>query len=373
MTKTSKKNQHYVPQFYLRNFSFKNNQTQIGIYNINNSFFYQSAPLKNQASKNFFYGYDGVVEDYLCDLEGKLSTEIREIVTTQNVPQRGSIGHSELIYFIILTHLRNPVNLERIENIRETMLKFTTEFDKSRDYDKLIPKITRSKAIAIALSRLETSSKVIRDLEFKLLINKSNTPFISSDLPVVRYNKFLEKEKWSHGRIGLGNVGLQIFIPITPRITLFFFDSNIYKTGFKRRKTHDISKETDIDQLNLLQILNCYNTVFFNEEITEQYIRSLHEKSKKFTRANIDTSKFAYLLKEGENSSSIIKEEPNLIVSSYTSCAINLDIEGIRIHSGSQSILLDNHSPQIRPRAKLVMDENKTAPAVFRIPDDKES
>ena len=38
---TDKKNQHYVPKFYLRNFSFEDNKKQIGLFNLENEFYSQ--------------------------------------------------------------------------------------------------------------------------------------------------------------------------------------------------------------------------------------------------------------------------------------------------------------------------------------------
>ncbi|WP_394261826.1 DUF4238 domain-containing protein [Moraxella boevrei] len=51
---TDKKNQHYVPKFYLRNFSYNNNGKQIGLFNLKSEKFFVNVPLKNEASKNFF-------------------------------------------------------------------------------------------------------------------------------------------------------------------------------------------------------------------------------------------------------------------------------------------------------------------------------
>jgi hypothetical protein len=45
---TEKKNQHYIPKFYLRNFSYENNGKQIGVYNILNEIFVSKGKLKTQ-------------------------------------------------------------------------------------------------------------------------------------------------------------------------------------------------------------------------------------------------------------------------------------------------------------------------------------
>ena len=77
---TEKKNQHYLPKFYLRNFSYYNNEKQIGLYNIFNSFFIHQAKLKTQGSKNFYYGKDGIIENFLSEHEGRFAKIVKEII-----------------------------------------------------------------------------------------------------------------------------------------------------------------------------------------------------------------------------------------------------------------------------------------------------
>jgi hypothetical protein len=63
---TEKANQHFVPKFYFRNFSFKQNKNEIGIFNINSTFFKSRVPIKHQGAKRFFYGKDGELEEFFC-------------------------------------------------------------------------------------------------------------------------------------------------------------------------------------------------------------------------------------------------------------------------------------------------------------------
>jgi len=76
---TTKKNQHFVPKFYLRNFSYEMNNKEIGIYNINTGFSYNKAPIKGQAYKSYFYGKDNDVEDKLSKAEGFTSFIFKKI------------------------------------------------------------------------------------------------------------------------------------------------------------------------------------------------------------------------------------------------------------------------------------------------------
>ena len=50
MKRTEKKNQHYIPKFYLRNFSYQNFGKQIGVYNLENKLYIPKAALKNQVT-----------------------------------------------------------------------------------------------------------------------------------------------------------------------------------------------------------------------------------------------------------------------------------------------------------------------------------
>jgi len=113
---TEKKNQHFIPKFYLRNFSCNNNGKQIGVFNVDNEIYVKSAKLKTQGSKNFFYGYDGLIENRLADIEGELAPIIKSIIDTKTLPQRDSKEHFFLLGFVILTNLRNPVKIEYMKN-----------------------------------------------------------------------------------------------------------------------------------------------------------------------------------------------------------------------------------------------------------------
>ena len=94
---------------------------------------------------------------------------------------------------------------------------------------------------------------MLRDLDVKILINKSNIPFITSDNPIVKYNQFLEERKWNGSKTGFGLVGLQIFVPLNQYITLIFYDSSIYKIGNRKQIKIEINRNDEIQQLNLLQ------------------------------------------------------------------------------------------------------------------------
>lgn len=356
---TDKKNQHYIPKFYLRNFSYNNNHKQLGIYYLQTQFYFQTAKLKTQGSKNFFYGYDGEIEDQLEKVESHLGKSLKIITEKHILPIKGSPQHVDLLVFVALTHLRNPVLIQNMIDLETETEKRIIEQDPDTDIEKLNPKIAHNDRIKIALSGIPHIIQIIEDLDYKLLLNKTNTPFLGSDFPVVKYNQFLEQRNWQHGKTGYGNIGLQIIIPLNSKISIFFFDSGIYKVGFKKRRIHEIENKGDIDQLNILQFLNCFETIYFNHEGSKEYLHFLHEKSKKYGEANVSKSSLHHLVKSDQKN--LIKpneKKKNLIVTGITDCEIKLKINGIKQHSKGKATQLSSSVAQLRPLARRRLEIN---------------
>lgn len=149
---TDKKNQHYIPKFYLRNFSFQLNKKQVGIYHVSSNFFFQQAKLKTQGSKDFYYGEDGKTEDNLSKIEGLLAEEIKDIILEKKIPTKESYKHLALLTFVGLTHLRNPVLIDYIKFSRAEMKRRVLEMDENANTDKIVPNISHEEAIELSLS-----------------------------------------------------------------------------------------------------------------------------------------------------------------------------------------------------------------------------
>lgn len=346
---TEKKNQHYIPKFYLRNFSYKKNNNQIGIFNLKKDFFFQAAKLKTQGSKNFFYGYDGVIEDKLSEIEGDLSQTLKDIIVNKQLPKPNSKEHVDLLVFVALTDVRNPVRVENMKDMMNQMRNKVMEMDASADVETMIPTMSHDDVIKLSISNIPEITMNIIDLDYKLLINETINPFISSDYPVVKYNQYLEQKKWHHSKSGYSLTGLQIFIPLNSEIVLHFFDSGIYKVGDKKQKSLNIKSVKCVNEINKLQFINCLETIYFDENASEFYIKSLREKSLKHNRANIPESELSYIFKNGDDSKAIIDSgQKNLIVLGTSDCETNLKIEGIKIHSNGKAHKLNSTLSQMR-------------------------
>lgn len=350
---TEKKNQHYIPKFYLRKFSVENNEKQIGVFNIDNKIFIQRGKLKSQGSKNFFYGQDGVIETNLSEIEGHLGITLKHIITNKIVPRKLSNEHINILLFIILTDLRNPVSINLMRDSFDQVRNLLKELDPNADLDKLFPNITHEETVQISLSSIKEVLPEIMDLDYKILINSTIKPFITSDFPIVKYNQYLELKNWVGTKSGYGLDGLQIFIPLTSELILVFYDSAIYKAGNKKQRLIEITNERDVESLNILQFVNCLGTIYFNEKANESYIRHLNSLANKFTRANSAKSSLSYLHKEGVDTDSLIKAgKPNLIVMGSTDVETKLKLSFMKIHSKGQVKKLNKTMAQHRKHSQ---------------------
>lgn len=351
---TEKKNQHYIPKFYLKNFSYKKNNKQLGIFNLKNDFFYQKSKLKTQGSKNFFYGYDGFIEDRLAEIEGDLSKTIKNIIENHTLPIKNSKEHIDLLVFVGLTDVRNPVAIGKIKDMMSQMKDRVLEIYPELKSNEFINSMSHDEIIKLSISIIPNITKCIFDLEYKLLINESKNPFISSDFPIVKYNRYLEDKGWPHSKCGYGLVGLQLFIPLSAKILLHFYDPGIYKVGDKKQRTLVLKKESCVDQINKLQFINCLETIFFDENASEDYIRKLRAESLKYKRANISKSELGYINEKHKENKDDLDVKDNLIIFSETNCEIKLKIEGIKIHSNGKAYKLTSSARQLRKNANNV-------------------
>src|SRR6516162_3995352 len=101
-----KKKQHFVPRFYLRNFSFEDGR-RISLFLIDDDKHVPGASIKDQAYKNYLYGKAGA-EDKLSALEAAVSPIVAKAITENILPDPKSEAHHSLLTFVLFQHARTP-------------------------------------------------------------------------------------------------------------------------------------------------------------------------------------------------------------------------------------------------------------------------
>ena len=283
-----KRNQHFVPQFLLRNFS-SDGKTIKTFYIAEDKTINENSSIKKQCSKNYFYSKNLKIEESLGLIETHFNRIIQEYIIKKNcLPNKRSKDNKELedckifCAYILSQSLRTVSAVNDTNKITNSLAKELLKLDNKY---KKNPTITEENINSItiesdsfALENLRnaySSFPLIYDLESTLLMNCTNVGFFISDHPVILYNKSYK------GEIGLVSKGLIILMPITPKYYIILYDSTLYETSPKnKQKILTISKQNDIDGLNLLQSINANKTIYYLEE-SEEYLKKINKGAKK--------------------------------------------------------------------------------------------
>lgn len=99
------KNQHFIPQFYLRRFAPSSNDRLINVLEIGTGATHYGASIRGQASKAYFYGRgdEGYFDWYKLEHP---AAAIIDRVAANGPPVRDSQDHIVLTIFLNLLHAR---------------------------------------------------------------------------------------------------------------------------------------------------------------------------------------------------------------------------------------------------------------------------
>ena len=286
------KSNHYVSEFYLRNFS--PNQKSVGLYNLKTDFSYGHASIKDQCCKDYLYGKDGQAEKALRDIETASSAIIREIISTHKLPPLFSAEHIALMIFVLIQNARTLNATDELNEVTDKVIKhlfvrYKRGQIKQQDLDRV--KLQYDNAALQRISHAVEVYPLILDLVLFLLVNNTGRRFITSDNPVVLYNQYLDERDYS-GNTGLQSIGLQICFPLSPKLLLVCYDSSVYSI-------HPRLSESDIENINGLQFLNAFEHMYYHSEMTD--LQSFSDAFKKIHGKRLRKT----------NIHSQIKQQPN--------------------------------------------------------------
>ena len=219
---------HYVPRFYLRNFAATGGRS-IHLFNIPLGRNILNASLRNQCYSARFYGDDPIIEHTLAKIEGAAATVFRDILTTKRLPTPGSVGHHTLMIFTMTQRARTQTSAITTDATTDKMLKTAYREDpRIKDLDIEGLRIVLENSVLLPLRISASMVPVTFDLQLHLLVNDTETQFITSDNPVVLHNTHCQNIT-IRGCIGWGCAGLEVFLPLSPGICLYAYDATVYR------------------------------------------------------------------------------------------------------------------------------------------------
>lgn len=285
----NKANQHYVPQFYFRYFSQDGNS--ICVLTRNNGRTFESAPIKGQASKKYFYG-DEKIEQTLSEMEGQFSYALRQIKDDLCFKKCTPENYVLLLQNIMLQTSRTITARQKNKPIRDKEAQLYVEYMVSNN-DHLLSKETKDMFLnniqgveadpqqwqSMNMGMAIKATESLCDLLPVILQNKTNRPFIFGDAPVVFINPYL-KNITLRGVLGTQTPGLIILYPIGSMHSIMLIDETAYRIKKLRGSVLVVRDLKDIAALNKLQIHNATSAVYFSDNQYSRYVANLWMQEK---------------------------------------------------------------------------------------------
>jgi hypothetical protein len=282
-------NQHYVLQFYFKYFS--HNKKSICVLNRQKGKLIETAPIKGQASKKYFYG-DTEIEQALCELEGLFSQALREIISNDTFDDCSYENYLLFVQNIMFQKSRTMSSRKNRKGIHDKLLQLhmecavnndeTLEEQNRQDFVEMArtlesdPKQTQAIEMSVAIE----NAGELMDLCPVILQNKTNRPFIFSDAPVVFVNPHL-KNITLNGVLGIKTPGIVVFYPLSSQRCVMLIDNVAYKIKGLRNQILKIRNLSDVASINKLQIHNASNAVYFSDFKYGKYVEELLRQEKR--------------------------------------------------------------------------------------------
>lgn len=270
---SAKKNQHYVPQSYLRFFS--NDGKNIGVFIIKEQKIIPSASISSQVSEDYFYSKNIRIEEDLDYMEGKGMLAFHKLINRPNY-RLHEVERLNVICYIVLQYGRTLAAVNKIESsTNEFGLRLFKEYVGHNDIDPHL-RFGLEEPGVFALNVISNCILECSDLSYKVLEIDSHidSHFITSDNPVCLFNPLFDMHGCK-GAVGLGHRGLCMLMPLTPSLAIILFDHDVYKMG--NSNSHMILKSiNDISIINRIVASNANEILLFNNVFSISYeIRSL--------------------------------------------------------------------------------------------------
>lgn len=291
--------QHYVPQFYFRNFA---ENERVCAYNIDNEEGYPPTPISNICYENHFYG-DSDVEEILSKLESELANVVHTVVKGQSLNDISSDSNSKFYLDLFLTHTYSRTKAAREESseLTQEFLELMTKVGvEAGELDKDVLEQVRNGDIRLkgpdhAQRQLASLYGPIyfSDLDRVLIRNHTSLDFITSDHPVVFDNRRF-KDEVELGTTGFSSMGLQVFCPLSNSLLILLYDPESYLIEANEQNIVDTDSERMVEGLNKLQLLNCLENCYYrnetDKELVDEWYQDIreHRPHKSITRQNLD-------------------------------------------------------------------------------------
>ena len=262
------KRQHFVPKCHMKPFSLDRQAKAINAYNWQADRGIQNVPVKGQCARDYFYGHDLELEKILGQLEGGYGAIIRKIEEAPETLTEEDLR--ELRSFASLQMSRTEQAIKRRAKAVEGMDELS--YRGMEDAKKEEPNVTHEFLMLMAIKHWVELRPHFRDLDIVLLRNETKTDFVTSDDPAILINR-LYSQRLGHRPFGIIAAGVQLVMPLTPRVAFLCYDRATYAAPNRQGFWLPITRPNDVDALNQLQFISCASNIYFDRWEQLEYVK----------------------------------------------------------------------------------------------------
>lgn len=275
------KNQHFLPQHYLRLFSVDGGKN-IGITRLE-PFKFITGPIKGQCQAEWFYRDDGELDEWLKQTESGYGNMLPGLIDARRMSGEQLVACR---FLAVLFNIRTKKAAE-IHGLFSRRMFFDVVnegIDRGEvppppaDWSMDTVEATGVSGFLVKNSLLQCFFEM-STLHCKLLEPTGEARFVTSDHPTVCMNQLFAKEAETTKRSysGFSRSGFQLILPLCPTLCLFFYDPKVYKVGSKRDNLVGL-RDGDVELLNSLQVQNADACLYTGSSDSASEMRALVEQ-----------------------------------------------------------------------------------------------
>lgn len=236
------KMEHYVPRFYLRNFSINANGKALYCFDKNTCKKF-IGNVKNVACERYFYDIPKQgqsVERSFAKVEPLFNAVCSKLIATNDINSLKWDERVTLASFIAIQEIRTRETREWLKELCEKVKGKLSKHNLPKYLEKQLEEITTeegNKELHLAmLKEVRNFVNAMFGMKWILIENKTRMLLWTSDHPINRYNPIEDRI----GNLGFLSRGIQIFFPLTPRLGICLCDLVEYFRYPERMSTTDM-------------------------------------------------------------------------------------------------------------------------------------
>jgi len=210
------------------------------------------------------------IEDGLSRLESRFAETCRHIIENKKLTSLSTDDRNFFMLFVASQLLRTKERRIDVEQTSQAILDFVTNQMGITDWRATMkPEAIQALHNSHLVERAgEIAAIIASNLKPIVFINKTRSPFWTSDNPIAKHNDI---NSWPYGNLGIACRGIQLHFPLSPKVLIMLVD---------RREYHYLPED------NVVNVTDRMNVVFENNLQITSSTRFIYSSDNIFRLAN---------------------------------------------------------------------------------------